>query len=350
MKPKLLVVELWGIGDLTLATAFIDKVRSDYEIHLLAKSHARELLAPTYPELVFHTLSAPWTAHRGKYQLWKWPWLRLLALISDLRRQEFEVAVSVRPDPRDHVLMWLSGAAMRYGYPAKGSEILLTGPIGTPPHGQHRVECWQELAKTVPSNDTKAMEPRLSGKQYQASRIENDLLQTSKPIVCVHVGAGAVVRRWPVEHWNQLIRQLRLKFDFHLVLVPDVDNFGADLKPVSDALLGDLTLAELVYLCSRASLFLCNDSGPMHVAAACGCPTIALFGPGDPTWFRPWGTQHRMIIRDICPYRPCRDFCRFPEPYCLTKLLPGEVWPEIEQHINWLFSKKILKPALAATR
>jgi hypothetical protein len=61
-----------------------------------------------------------------------------------------------------------------------------------------------------------------------------------------------------------------------------------------------------------------------------------------PDWFRPWGDIHHLVIRDICPLRPCFDYCRFPEPYCLTRLPPQEAWPEIDAHIRQLISRGVL--------
>jgi heptosyltransferase-2 len=75
------------------------------------------------------------------------------------------------------------------------------------------------------------------------------------------------------------------------------------------------------------------------VAASCGRPAIPIFGPTDPDWFRPWGELHHIVIRDLCPWRPCFDYCKFREPYCLTKLLPEHAILEIEEHIQGLITR-----------
>ena len=140
--------------------------------------------------------------------------------------------------------------------------------------------------------------------------------------------------------------KLRARFDFHLVLVPDPDGYGASLRPLADAVLRPLTVPELVDVLGRVDLLLCNDSGPGHIAAACGRPAIPIFGPTDPDWFRPWGDQHHLVIRDICPWRPCFDYCKFSEPYCMTKLLPERAWPEIRDHVGVLIARGVLPRAL----
>jgi heptosyltransferase-2 len=333
-KPKLLICELWGIGDLTLATALIDKSRLQYEVHLLAKPHARELLAPTYADVVFHNYTAPWTAHYRKYHLWNWRWAELIKIIAELRRERFAAAVSVRADPRDHFLMWLSGARIRIGFPIKGSGFFLHKKLHEPAQKWHRVESYREIGKQLGIAGVAEAHPRIDGAKYRSQRIEDILNTLVKPIVTVHLGAGQPVRRWPEEYWKQILEQMRQEFDFQLVLVADQGGFGESLRAISDLFIDKLNVSELVNLLARSKVVLCHDSGPMHVAAACGVPTIALFGPGETRWFRPWGDKHQIVIRDICPYRPCFDFCRFSENYCLTRLVPADAWPEIETHFE----------------
>jgi heptosyltransferase-3 len=70
-------------------------------------------------------------------------------------------------------------------------------------------------------------------------------------------------------------------------------------------LAGQLSLKELAALTARARLFIGVDSAPMHIAAAMGTPTVALFGPsGDREW-GPWGVPHRVVSSDAHPCRPC---------------------------------------------
>jgi ADP-heptose:LPS heptosyltransferase len=337
-KPKLLVCELWGIGDLTLATTLIDKARSQYEIHLLAKPHACDLLRPTYPGIVFHTYVAPWTAHYRKYHLWKWRWSELFDIIGDLPKEKFDVAVSVRHDPRDHFLIWISRARRRIGFPIKGSGLFLHERLREPKEKWHRVESYREVGRHLNIAGIETADPRIEGKSYRTQRVDDALTDSMIPIVTVHLGAGQPVRHWPEMYWKQILQQLREKFDFHLIVVPDSDGFGAPLQSMADAFIANVNVRELVDLMARSQIVFCHDSGPMHVAAACGVPTIAFFGPGEPRWFRPWGDNHQILIRDICPYRPCFDFCRFPENYCLTKMPPAEVWPEIKSQFERIIS------------
>jgi heptosyltransferase-2 len=242
--------------------------------------------------------------------------------------------------------MRLAGVRTRFGFPVKGSSRFLTNPIERSRPRQHKVEDWRDLGRALGLPGMDAAGPRLEHAQYRRTTVDAMLAGITKPAICLHPGARIGVRRWPEHYFAQIIEQLRRKFDFHFVLVPDPDGYGSTLRSLADAVLRPLTVPELVDVLGRVDLLLCNDSGPGHIAAACGRPAIPIFGPTDPDWFRPWGDQHHLVIRDICPWRPCSDYCKFSEPYCMTKLLPERAWPEIHAHVRTLIARGILPPAL----
>lgn len=338
-RPKLLVFELWGLGDLTFSTPVLRAAVERYDVTVVGKAHARPLLEATFPQIRFLAYDAPWTAYRDKYRLWKWHWGELLALLTQLRRERFDAAISVRNDPRDHLVMWLVDARERHGFPLKGSAAFLTHPLIRSQQKQHKVEDWRDIGNALEFPGMDAAAPRLEHANYRSPRVDELLRGVTKPLVCVHPGARIVVRRWPEENFASIVGRMRREFDFHLALIPDPDGYGLGLAPLADSVLPALSVSELVDVLGRAALVLCNDSGPGHIASSCGRPAIVIFGPTDPDWFRPWGEQHHLVIRDICPWRPCFDYCKFSEPYCMTKLLPDKAWPEIREHIHRLIER-----------
>ena len=343
MKGKILIVELWGLGDLTFSTPFIREASKKYEVHILGKPYAKELLHPSYPAVEFTFFEAPWTAFAGKYNFWKWKWRDILKMIRKLRSQNFDLAISIRKDPRDHLLMWLLGAKRRYGFSRLLSGIFLTDPLMSRVAIQHKVDDWRDFGRQIGLEKMDDIGPSLRHEGYRSYRVERVLEKINKPILCLHTGARMPLRRWPVEYFMAIVRRLRERYDFHLMLIPDPDGYGEELLELSNSMLRNLTVRELVFVLGSSDLVLCNDSGPAHIAAECKRPVISVFGPGDPVWFRPWGEHNKIIIRDICPKRPCFDYCKFPEPYCLTRLLPEQVWPEIEEHIDDLVRRRVVR-------
>jgi ADP-heptose:LPS heptosyltransferase len=346
-RPKLLVLELWGLGDLTFATPLLRAAVERYEVTLMAKAHARPLLEATFPTVRFVDFDAPWSAYRGKYRLWAWRWPALVGLVARLRRERFDAAVSVRNDPRDHLLMGLVRARERYGFPWARSHRLLNRPVQRSKPRQHKVEDWRDLGKALGFPGMEAADPFLNHPAYRSAKVDALLAGVNKPLVVLHPGARIPVRRWPEGYFAEIVRRLRAEFDFHLALIPDPDGYGRGLAPLCDQVLPQLDVQELVDVLGRVDFLFCNDSGPGHLAASCGRPAVVVFGPTDPEWFRPWGEQHHLAIRDICPYRPCFDYCKFREPYCMTKLLPDAVWPEMRAHLRRLIAGGVsrLQPA-----
>lgn len=346
MKRKILIVELWGLGDLTFSTPVIREALRTDEVWLIAKPYAKHLLHPSFPALKFVFYDAPWTAYRHKYKLWLWRWSELFKLIRRLRREKFDLAVSVRNDPRDHLFMWLIGSRQRAGYARQGSAVFLTHLLRRPTIKQHKVEDWRQIGAAIGLPGMENAAPELRHRGYFSQSIADVFRQVDRPVICLHTGARIEVRRWPEEYFAEIAAKLKRRYAFHLLLIPDLDGYGESLAPLADTVIRELSVRELVDVLGRCDLLVCNDSGPAHIAACCGRPAIPIFGPSDPDWFRPWGDQHKVVIRDICPWRPCFDYCKFHEPHCMTKLLPDAAWPEIRDHIDALIESGVLRAEL----
>jgi len=85
------------------------------------------------------------------------------------------------------------------------------------------------------------------------------------------------------------------------------------------AMTGALTLEELTALLGRSALFIGNDSGPAHLAAACGVPSIVLFGPQDPRRFGPWSERTQVLHHPVACF-PCRQtVCVMAEDPCVNR-------------------------------
>lgn len=300
-RPRLLVVELWGLGDLALAVPFLRAAARQAEVTLLAQPHAAPILRRFCPETALLPFSAPWTAFRGKYRLHRWPWIGLVSLAQGLRRRRFDAAVSARPDPRDHAVMALGRAQLRAGFPRAGSRPLLTDPLPRPAK-THRAAHWQALAGHLGWEIPPPAPVPRRGRR-----------------VVIHSGAGQPTKEWPRERFAELATRLAATG----WEVTQLDNSLRDL----DALLEKVT---------GADRFIGNDSGPGHLAALAGVPTFTVFGPGLPECFHPVHPLAAWIDGRPCPYKPCRDYCRFAQPNCLHDLPVDEVWSRVSA---WLARK-----------
>jgi ADP-heptose:LPS heptosyltransferase/GT2 family glycosyltransferase len=159
---------------------------------------------------------------------------------------------------------------------------------------------------------------------------------TARPIVCMHPGVGNVVRQWPAAHYAGLIDLLALH-GAHVVLVGAPEEAAiaeAVLRQVTavgaaESLVGKVRLAQLPDVMRACVLFVGNNSGPQHLAAALGLPTIGIHsGVVDAAEWAPLGAQAAAIRRQmICS--PC--YLEFASDCprnlaCLTGLRPRDVF------------------------
>jgi len=328
-RAKLLVVELWGIGDLVMASGFLRAAAERFDVTILAKPHAEPLLRPQFPQVEFIPFDAPWTVFTGKYRLWRWPWARLGGLARQLRRGGLDLAVSARlRDPRDHLLMRLAGIPRRLGFAHPRFGALLNEALPHSAAPRHVVEDWQALGTACGLGGS--LVPALEPARYPRPAGWPE----TGPIVCLHAGARIPVRRWSEAKFAEVLRRVRALGPCQVVLIPDPDGYGLGLAPLADRVIEKMSLPELVAALGASDLLICNDSAPGHIAAACGTPVVTYFGPTSAERYRPWGEAVQVVIRDLCPLRPCFDYCQFAEPHCLTRLEVDETWPEVARFLR----------------
>jgi heptosyltransferase-2/heptosyltransferase-3 len=95
----------------------------------------------------------------------------------------------------------------------------------------------------------------------------------------------------------------------------------------------NLTLPELSALIARASLFVGNDSGVAHIAAAVGVPTVVIFGSSNVDHWRPWSRVPSEVVREELDCQPCHGyFCeKFSQPECIRRVPEQKVLSAIER-------------------
>jgi ADP-heptose:LPS heptosyltransferase len=317
----LLIIELWGLGDLVIATPFLRAAGEKYDLSLLAKPFALELQPRLWPAIRVFPFAAPWTAYKNKYKLWRWPLGQMLRLGRALAAEHFEYGLSGRWDPRDHFLLQAIGVRHRLGFPRIQSGLLLTQSLGKPDPLAHRYEYWrvagQALGVELPPREQLTAPGRTAGGNQ----------------VLMHSGARLAVRVWPLEQCQHLVRRLRAAG--HGVQVAcDPDQLNWWQTAGETGVICPRSVTELLALLDQSRIFLGNDSGPGHLAAIAGLPTFTFFGPQLPEWFAPLHPRSEWVEGKSCPYKPCSDYCRFPSPECLWNITAEEVWPRVNAFVE----------------
>jgi heptosyltransferase III len=119
-----------------------------------------------------------------------------------------------------------------------------------------------------------------------------------------HVGSGSPTKNWPTGRWKQLVASLESRFSELLLLSGEADEaataeFLAQYGSPKLRLGSRLPLLDLAHELAATQLFIGHDTGPTHLAAALGVPTVALFGPTDPMIWRPTGKHVQVVASEI---------------------------------------------------
>lgn len=321
MKPRLLVLELWGLGDLALASDFLRAAGEKYTVTLLAKPQADELRARFWPEVKVVPFVAPWTAFRGKYRWWRWPWAEMGAVRRELRRERFDIAVSARPDPRDHWVMWRSLARRRLGYARAGGGALLTQALPPLARYAHRYDRWRGVATALDlplplrRNVARPL-PRPAGRR-----------------VVLHSGAAQAVRVWPLERHAEMLKRIR-EAGFDAEVLCDRGQQSWWQANGEATAFAPESITSLLERLEGGAAFVGNDSGPGHLAAALGAPTFTIFGPQLPESFAPVHPRSEFVEGEPCPHKPCFDACHFAENHCLQGVTVERVWERLGEFLR----------------
>ena len=274
MKPKLLIVELWGLGDLVIATPLLRAAAEHFDITLLAKPYALDLQRRLWPEVRVVPFIAPWTAFKNKYRLWQWPWREIVRLRRQLAAEHFDSGLSARWDPRDHLLLKLAGVRDRIGFPRVGSRIFLTRPPRAARPGGAPLRI---LARRGPRAGPRTAAARKNfhpRRSRPRNRSDSQRRGPARPRLAA--GKLPAARRAPARK------------EYPACKSPATPTSGlVAARRRNAAWPRPPRVTELIALIDRAGAFIGNDSGPGHLAAFCGVPTFTLFGPQLPEWFAP---------------------------------------------------------------
>jgi ADP-heptose:LPS heptosyltransferase len=150
-----------------------------------------------------------------------------------------------------------------------------------------------------------------------------------RPVLSIAAGSGAREKNWPEEFFIALADWWRERIGgVAMLLIGPVElaRGGIDRLREHCLVASNLKLAQVTALLSRSTVYLGNDSGMSHLAAALGVPTVALFGPSDPLQWAPRGRRVTVISRRVhCS--PCAPsvmkIC--PQRVCLSEISPAQV-------------------------
>lgn len=230
------------------------------------------------------------------------PW----KIAAELKARGFDLVVIPHRSFRSALIARLAEIPRRVGFDSSAGSFLLTDTV---PFSWLMHDLERNLSLTLPLGAGAA--PSSGESRYVAPPAMSAKLAgllPNGPLAGIHPGSAWATKRWLPERFAELC--VRLKADgLTPVLVggPDDTALGASIARDCGALdlVGQTDLEDLKGLMGRLSVFVTNDSGPMHLAAAAGVPVVAIFGATTrELGFFPYGPGHRVIEADLA-CRPC---------------------------------------------
>lgn len=342
---KILVRSTNWIGDAVMTTPAVRTIRENYpesEITLLVHPWVSDVFqySPQVDRLFFYQKKG---VHRGPKGM--------LQLAAELRQEQFDCAILLQNAFEAALITKVAGIPVRAGYTTDARGLLLTHGVRREQEliGRHQVHYYQRMLlglglKLAPT----ALELYIPGFQIEAAR---EILEKrigsgagSVPLIGFNPGAAfGPAKRWPAEKFAQLAELIGRDSEARILLFGSAADSGTAAAimdragKMTDRLIdctGATSLIEAMALIGECDVFVSNDSGLMHVAAALHTPLIAIFGSTDHIATGPF-SDNAIVIRKPLSCSPCKKM-NCPEKHfrCMQLITPAEVHAAVIQALQ----------------
>ena len=299
---NILIVKLSAIGDVIHALPVAHSLKQNYpdaRITWVVERPAYDLLTnnPDIDEIIIFD--------KPKFKTLAGLFRHAPEFISLLRQKKFDLALDLQGLFKSGMISFLSGASTRFVYEntREGSQLLSTRIAGEYQRGHVVERCLDvvrglgcQVGKPVFTLNVTPSEADLT--KRIAAQANFDI---EKPYVVFALGANWPNKIWPYEHFAKLSERL---YDENIIpvmvggkgdqVLAELIASMAKVPPID--LTGKTTLKQLAFIIQKARVFVGGDTGPMHLSAAVGTPTVALMGPTDIIRNGPYGQEASTII------------------------------------------------------
>lgn len=326
---NILVIKLRHIGDVLLATPVFRTLKQAYPKARLTAllNRGTEAVLAHHPDL--HEILIAEKGAMGTQ----------LRFLRELRRKRFDCVVDLTDGDRSAFMSLASGAGMRVGFNAehRWRGLLYTHVAKPLPDELHRIEYDMATVRALGLAGATSR-PALYLSPDEESAAERILRESagsdgaSKKLIMIQPGARYPLKVWPGERFAELADRLARAMPCRILLGGDAREREAaeavqmrtQCRPTVVA--GRLSLLEFGALLKRCDLFIGNDGGAMHMAAAVGTPVVALFGPTYPERWGPRGAPSEILYKGL-DCRACyHPVCIRGDDNCMRLISVDEVF------------------------
>jgi ADP-heptose:LPS heptosyltransferase len=311
---NILVIDFGQLGDVVLSLPALRAIRERF-------AQARITVAVGKPGAEVITLSgfANATMVVDRVALRDGPKLisigRIINFVKKVRREKFDFVIDLHSLSETNLLGFLSGAPKRLYSRRPGRSLDFLGnfnprpPIETDHRARHLIDRYLDVLIPLGVTDADRL-PRLRIQPGDDTAIDKllkkDKAEAGSLLVGLFPGAGHPSRRWPLERFAELADYLVRNDSVRPVIFagPEERPLVAQIKtlfPQSAIILDRLSIPQLAAAQARMTVFVSNDTGPMHIAAAVGTPVVLLLDRRAPESYLPLGDHHRILYSGTIP-------------------------------------------------
>ena len=241
--------------------------------------------------------------------------LKLVAVVKDVRRRRFDFVIDLHSFSETNLLGFLSGAPQRLFARRRGRSLDFLANFRPPPpreetnRTRHQIDRYLDVLQPLGTLDAQRV-PALKTAPGNDPHVDK-LLQkaganSGAPLVGLFPGAGHEERRWPLTKFAQLAEVLIHSDGVRPVVFagPEERQWISEIRatfPTGTVVLDRLTIRQLAAALARLSVFVANDTGPMHIAALVGTPIVLLLDRRAPDTYIPLQEPKRVIYSSTIP-------------------------------------------------
>ena len=335
MYENILLIRLSSLGDIVLASPAIRAVRRHYP-----KARITMLVAKQYADLLTENshLDEVITFDRTAKNRDTGEMVRIVRL---LRRRNFDLAIDFQRKFRTSLLTYLSSSKCRVGnHRPNGLMCTVRVPDRV---NKHAIDRYFDLLYPLGIEPTdRTLELFLSDSDRERARdiLAKEGVHPNRLKVGLFPGAGWKLREWMPNRFAAIGDRIIKDFDAQ-VLIFGGPNEGELVNHIAHLMTAQATtfaanipIRHFAALVEACNLFITNDTGPMHIAAAMRTPTVALFGPGNHIRFQPLEPIH-STLRHHVPCNPCKQFTdKCKDNICMKLITVDEVWETVQEKLT----------------
>ena len=342
---NILLIRLSSLGDIVLTSPAIRAVRQHFpqaHIAMLVGKQFADLLTenPHLDEVITFDRKA---GNKDTGQM-----RRVIRL---LRERRFDLVIDFQRKFRTSLLGYLSGAKCRVGYhqpngalctvrvPDRSNRAVRAGRMSSAPAINRYFALLHPIGVKA-TDKTLELFITAADRAFSHEIMATKGIAADQPKVGLFPGAAWKLREWMPDRFAAIGDRAAKQFDAQVLLFGGpverelVQQIGNLMTTAAIPLAGTLRIRQLAALIEQCDLFVTNDTGPMHIAAAMQTPTVALFGPGDHIRFQPLDPIH-TTIRHHVPCNPCKQFTnKCKNNICMKRITVDEVWETVHQNLS----------------